>query len=152
MVPNEAGESVRRVWHDLPTRFPSLVLDAFVVMPNHVHGIMVLVSAGSAASPGTAPFDSALDKSSSPTLGEILRAFKSLSAIEVNRICGRSGPIWQRNYYDHIIRSGEDLDAIRRYVVENPLMWATDPENPEGKTPDGDDSRGRSKQRPCRRG
>jgi len=132
MLRNELGEIVWRVRHSLPARFASVSLDECVAMPNHLHGIIVLVKAGIAPPRGAA--------SSAPTpqalaLGRIVRAFKSLSAAEVNRKLGRSGvPVWQRNYYEHIIRRGEDLDDGRRYIAENATRWAEDPENPAAQT------------------
>ncbi len=128
MLLNEAGRIVRGVWQALPARFPSVSLDTWVVMPNHLHAIIVLQGAGFTPMKGAA--------SSAPTpgrvaLGSIARAFKSLSAIQVNRKLGRTGsPLWQRNYYEHVIRRGADLDDIRRYIAENPSRWAEDPENP----------------------
>ncbi len=69
-----------------------------------------------------------------PGLGRIIRAFKSLSAIEVNRALGRrSAPVWQRNYFEHVVRAGEDLDEIRRYISENPAQWDVDREHPARK-------------------
>lgn len=65
------------------------------------------------------------------TLGAIVGAFKSVSAIGANRLLGRTGsPFWQRNYYEHIVRSEAALDRIRVYITDNPGNWATDDENP----------------------
>ncbi len=65
--------------------------------------------------------------SSAPTLGAVIRAFKSMSAIAVNRAMDRQGvPVWQRNYYEHIIRNEPELNRIREYIVNNPLNWETD--------------------------
>ena len=62
---------------------------------------------------------------------DVARAFKSLSAIACNRSLGRTGrSLWQRNYYEHIIRDEESLDSIRRYIADNPVGWALDRENP----------------------
>ena len=109
-------EVVRSAWCGLPDRFPGVALDEFVIMPNHIHGIIVL--AGGAAS-------------GAPTLERIVRAFKSISAIGANRVLGRSNrPFWQRNYYEHIIRDDEELNAIRQYILDNPRNWPDDPENP----------------------
>ena len=67
-----------------------------------------------------------------PTLGGILRTFKSISAILLNRILSRTGgPLWQRNYYEHIIRNERSLNAIREYILNNPNRWSDDPNNPE---------------------
>jgi REP element-mobilizing transposase RayT len=64
-------------------------------------------------------------------LFDVIGAFKSISTIKVNKLLGRRGvPLWQRSYYEHIVRTGEDLRKIQRYILENPFMWSLDPENP----------------------
>jgi REP element-mobilizing transposase RayT len=113
-------EVVRSVWEGLPARFPHVMLDEFVIMPNHMHGIVIIEDASWER--GAA--------SSAPTLGEIVRAFKSRSAIQANRVLNRSGGFWQRNYYEHIIRNEDELNAIRQYIKDNPVKWAEDPDNP----------------------
>jgi REP element-mobilizing transposase RayT len=104
-------------------------------MPNHVHGIVVItdhVGAGLALPNKKTMSDKQGAASSAPTLGGVIRTFKSLSAIGVNRWLGRSGqPLWQRNYYEHIIRNEDELNRIRQYVHDNPLNWDTDEENPK---------------------
>ena len=127
---NDAGRLVRTVWDELPARCPGVCLDAFVVMPNHVHGILVFVGAGLAL-PLKGAASSAPTRSRPHTLGNVLRAFKSISAIGVNRALSRSGqPLWQRNYYEHVIRSEESLNRIQEYIVTNPFRWKLDRENP----------------------
>ena len=140
---NTAGSAVQVTWNELPRRFAHLRLDAFVVMPNHVHGIAAFVGAGLAL-PGD---DGAARKGAAsstptrgdagngaaggaPTLGDVVRAFKSLSAIHVNRLLMRSGPLWQRNYYEHVIRDEDELNRIREYITNNPMQWELDRENP----------------------
>jgi len=143
VVRHESGRLVESCWKDLRQRFPGLELDAFVVMPNHVHGIIVIdpVGAGLAlpdhlgkGEPGaasSAPTDDVAP--GGPTLGDIMRAFKSISAIAVNRHLGRRGQsFWQRNYYEHIIRDEAELNRIRDYIIHNPLQWMLDRENPLG--------------------
>jgi putative transposase len=117
MAPNKLGRAVRHTWDGLADRFPSILLDAFVVMPNHVHGIVFL---------GANP-----DTKDSPALGSVMRAFNSLSAIECNRLLGRSGtPFWQPRFHDRIVRDDKALETIRAYIENNPRNWMTDPENP----------------------
>jgi REP element-mobilizing transposase RayT len=136
-----AGEIVRAVWNSLPERFPRLVLDEFVIMPNHLHGVLGLVGAGlapPAVNPGKDPANMA--KAAPPgaattarnySLPDVMGAFKSISTIQVNKRLQRKGiPLWQRSYYEHIIRKGEDLRKIQQYILENPLNWALDTENP----------------------
>lgn len=125
MMLNGAGKIVQSAWDDLPRRFPNVTLDAFTIMPNHVHGIVVIqqnVGAGQALPLGAA--------SSAPTLGDIVRVFKSIPAISINRLLSRTGPVWQRNYYEHIIRDENDLFRIRQYIADNPARWDEDENNP----------------------
>ena len=107
--------AVEAAWHSLAERFPGIGLDEFVIMPNHVHGILGLPPrAGQQVS-----------------LGNVVRAFKSISAIAANRLLRRSGrPFWQRNYFERIIRSDRELLATREYIRNNPLNWILDSENP----------------------
>ena len=89
-------------------------------MPNHVHAIIILVDAAGAP----------LDRGAA-TLGHVVRAFKSISATEANKILGQSNrPFWQRNYYEHIIRDEEELTVLRQYIRDNPGNWLDDPDNP----------------------
>ncbi len=130
---NEYGEIVRATWLDLPNHLPHVELDAFVVMPNHVHGIIVIndnpvgagsVGAGSEPAPTTGP-------TRRHGLPEIIRQFKTFSARRINQTRGTPGaPVWQRNYYEHVIRTEESLHRIREYVLSNPMRWTTDRENP----------------------
>jgi REP element-mobilizing transposase RayT len=130
---NDAGQAAQADWVRLPERFQSIELDEFVIMPNHLHGI-ILVGAGLAPPDRGAPNRGACRGAAccAPTLGHILRAFKSISAIAVNRLLGRSGrSLWQRNYYEHIVRSENELAHIREYIANNPAQWALDRENPD---------------------
>ena len=112
---NHIGNIVASEWEDLPQRFPTILLDAFVVMPNHLHGILMI----------SPPSDCA-----APTLGAIIGAFKSLSVRAVSLKIGEEGcKIWQRRYYDQIIRSDSMLENLRCYIRENPAHWPIDPEN-----------------------
>jgi putative transposase len=121
-------EVVRLAWCGLPERFPIVALDEFVIMPNHVHGIIILVDAASRGAASSAPTGMG---GGAPTLGDVVRAFKSISAIEANKILGQSNrPFWQRNYYEHIIRDEEELSVLRRYIRDNPGNWPDDPDNP----------------------
>lgn len=128
MVLNNAGKVIQSVWKGLPERFPSIELDAFVVMPNHVHFIVMIrvtdendgVDQGGRAGQGHAP-----------TLDRVVGAFKSIGAAQVNRLLSRTGqPLWQRNYYERVIRNDAELQGLRNYIVHNPLKWEDDTENP----------------------
>ena len=140
MRPNLFGEIVQTCWDDLPRHYPHIELDAFVIMPNHVHGIIVITNVGAQfIAPNTQDADRA------PTLGEIARSFKARSTRLIRKtddgtteqgVINRAptttttGFGWQRNYYEHIIRDEKALHNIRRYIIENPLRWTDDEENP----------------------
>lgn len=137
-VLSSIGEIVRSEWIALAERFAGLVLDEFVIMPNHLHGVLAFVGDAGGASPSPTTTNTAMSPgraSPSPTLFEVIGAFKSISTIKVNKLMGRRGvPLWQRSYYEHIVRTGEDVRKIQRYILENPLMWSLDPENPNRKS------------------
>jgi putative transposase len=128
MVLSDLGKSVQRCWDAIPAHFSNAQLDTFMVMPNHIHGIIVIVGARHA---------SPLPKGISPrgpepqSIGAIVGSFKSAVTKFINNQRGTPGTsVWQRNYYEHIIRDESTLERIREYIVTNPLRWAIDRENP----------------------
>ncbi|NCJ08257.1 transposase [Synechococcales cyanobacterium C] len=124
MHPNAYGEIVQAVWDGLPDHYDHVVLDAFVVMPNHIHSIIILDAE-------TTTISSRDEMSKRHGLSEIVRAFKTFSARRINELRQCSGvPVWQRNYYEHIIRNEESLNRIRGYITENPIRWSKDREGP----------------------
>ncbi len=145
---NECGELIEACWNDIPSHFLRVQLDAFVIMPNHVHGILHTLEPHSAATvgarhavplPGNAPHRQA-ERFSRPVVGSIptiVRSVKSATTRRINERRGTPGvPIWQRNYYEHIIRDEASLNRIRQYIVDNPARWASDPENPQVVAPE----------------
>jgi REP element-mobilizing transposase RayT len=129
------GEIVLDCWNAIPDHFAHVALDAFVVMPNHVHGILLFRDhqrRGMACHAPTTTVKRRFSKPPAGALSAVLGSFKSASTRGINRLRGIPGaPIWQRNYHEHVIRNETDLDAIRQYVVDNPLRWHLDEENPE---------------------
>src|SRR5215217_5958729 len=133
---NDLGRVVWRVWEELPERFSTIMPDAFVVMPNHVHGVVIL----GARDPATAavneqdracPVPTGDAHVAAPTLGAVIGAFKSLTGIACNGLLGRSGqPFWQERFYDHVVRNDAALERVRAYIENNPARWETDAENP----------------------
>ena len=102
-------------------------------MPNHVHGIVVLVddSADTLPTAEAGPEPTLARNSHRHGLPEIVRAFKSFSARQINQSKGVQGqPFWQRNYYEHIIRNERAYLAIREYILSNPANWGADKLNP----------------------
>ena len=127
MEPSQLGKATFEAWADLPNHYPQVVLDEFCVMPNHMHGIIVLeneytVDVEAGRTDGVARHG----------LPEIVRAFKSFSARSINSIRKTQGvPVWQRGYYDHIVRNEEDYRRIAAYIQNNPQHWGEDEENQE---------------------
>jgi putative transposase len=126
---NEFGSIVRECWCDLPNHYPYVQLDEFVLMPNHIHGILIIcpdVGAGSEPAP-TPPITQKRHG-----LPEIIRSLKTFSARRINELRGTPDTaVWQRNYWEHIIRNGKSLDRIRAYISTNAERWHLDRENPE---------------------
>jgi REP element-mobilizing transposase RayT len=119
---NKYGRMVEASWDDLPNHYHHVEIDESIVMPNHIHGIIVLNNVGAGLKPA-------------PTkqhgLPEIVRAFKTFSARQINHILNTPGiPLWQRNYYERIIRDERELNAVREYIRQNALKWDEDEENP----------------------
>ena len=122
MISNPKGVIVEATWFDLTNHIDGIELGDFVVMPNHVHGVVVIHDIHS-AKPVSLP--------------EVIRQFKTYSARRINELRDTPGrAVWQRNYYEHIIRNEREWENIHCYIVSNPAEWASDEENPEYR---GDD-------------
>jgi putative transposase len=172
---SQTGKIVCDAWMGLGKRFPTIQTDAFVVMPNHIHAVIILGtvlnledqasikcgesrrsagainrattddpshlvsddSGGAIEEPVVARFIAPASTNGVgvtsrrlPKLGAIVRDFKATSTYRI-RAAGIKDFGWQPNYYEHIIRNGESLDRIRRYIEGNPANWAEDDENPD---------------------
>jgi len=117
---------VQTTWEVLSEQFPSLGLDEFVIMPNHVHFIVWIKNTGAG-------------EKTVPSLGDVIGAFKSLVAHRWRRwvqvhMPAKFARLWQRNYYEHVIRDEGELGRIRQYIRDKPGRWADDTENPDRKT------------------
>ena len=138
---------VRKVWDELPTNYRGVAIDAFVIMPNHLHGIIVLAGGGQARGPAPTAMTSAhvgadprvrpqsaaaqgQARGPAPTVPMVVQRFKSFTT----HLHG--GKLWQRNYFEHIVRDDRDLDRIRDYIDTNPIRWSVDHEYPNH---DGED-------------
>jgi len=125
---NELGRLVSSEWRRTPDVRPNVELDEFVVMPNHFHAMVALESSRR----GVLHTPSKKFHSPSQTLGAIIRGFKAATTKGINDVRHAPGAaVWQRNYYERVLRNENDLARIRQYVVNNPLQWALDRENPE---------------------
>ncbi|MBI2918823.1 MAG: transposase [Chloroflexi bacterium] len=135
---NDCGQIVRDEWLRSADIRRELVLDAFVVMPNHLHAV-VIINNDSPRGPdpvgatGRSPLPPGPAQRS---LGSLVAGFKSAATKRINALRRMPGaPVWQRNYHDHVIRSTAALDNIREYILANPARWGDDPENPAVTTP-----------------
>jgi len=149
---NQMGHIVRQCWLAIPDHVPPVLLDEFVVMPNHVHGIIVIMPThivGARHAVG-ATHASPLQNHDTPTrprgpqrqsVGSIVGSFKSAATKRINEQRGTPGaPVWQRDYFEHIIRNDESLNRIREYILNNPLQWALDRENPLARGAEPEDA------------
>lgn len=128
---NGLGSTARSVWHDLPKFYEHVELDEFVVMPNHVHGIVMIgADVGAIHESPSLPADRSGRRRM--LLSKIVGRFKMVSAKQVNGLRETPGvSVWQRNYYEHIVRDDESLTRIRQYIADNPAQWEFDQENPD---------------------
>jgi putative transposase len=138
---NAIGQIVQEEWLRTAEIRSSIVLSDFVVMPNHLHGIIVIMPdtrathrvafeaerAPHRVAPTPRPKGPAAD-----SIGAILTQFKSMATKRANALNGTPGAdLWQRNYYEHIIRDEDQLGRIREYIVNNPRQWAMDRDHPD---------------------
>lgn len=149
MYLNEYGMIVQKWWNEIPIHFPNVELGAFVIMPNHVHGIIYIIEErrGEVLSPRNDPNANNLNDTNQggetlmqggetpplrkPTLGQIVAYFKYQSTKEMNKIETPNAitRFWQRNYYEHIIRNEKELQQKTDYILDNPSRWDEDEEN-----------------------
>jgi putative transposase len=111
MEQNSTGDVAAFCWYEIPNHFENVVLDAFVVMPNHIHGVLLLTDTAAAGHARPLP--------------AMIGGFKSA----VSRRVGFA--VWQRSYWERVIGNENELNFIRHYIDENPLCWASDDENPQ---------------------
>ena len=137
MMLNDIGQIVQTVWDGLPDHYSHVRLDMCSIMPNHIHGIIILqddniVGADLNVGAGFKPAPTVKrGKNKRHGLPEIIRGFKTFSSRRINEYRDTKGRIvWQRNYYEHIVRNEKELDRIREYVINNPIQWESDKENP----------------------
>jgi REP element-mobilizing transposase RayT len=128
MVLNSFGLIVQEEWSKTQIIRPELELDEFIIMPNHLHGIIVIkdVPRNMVGTHGSASL-----RRQPRSLGSIIAGFKSAATKRINeeRKMPRT-PVWQSRFYEHIIRNGKDLNNIREYFINNPMQWHVDEENP----------------------
>jgi len=133
MQMNRCGKVVEEEWYRSAKMRREIELDAFCVMPNHVHGIVVIAKSPVGAQ-GLAPrqHGHAPLQRKVRSLSTLIAGFKAAATTRINELRGTPRtPVWQRNYYEHVIRNEDDLSEIREYIESNALKWDLDRENPE---------------------
>jgi len=153
MILNDAGKMIETTWNELPQNYPGVAIDEFIIMPNHFHGIILLtgknvdIASERGNHGGIAPTNSAETVRAMPlcspnniehslSLPDVVHRFKSLTTARyrqgVVEYSWRTFPgrLWQRNYYEHILRDEDELNQIREYIRTNPQNWDIDIENP----------------------
>ena len=141
MALNAAAKFVQKCWMEIPVNYPNVTLDKFVIMPNHMHGILMIIKNNESVgaiheSPlHESPLRNSFMQRRKMTLPKIMGRFKMNSAKYINKMRNSPGiRVWQRNYWEHIIRDEHDLNRIQEYIVNNPLQWELDNENPNEKS------------------
>ncbi|MHB8600080.1 MAG: transposase [Ktedonobacteraceae bacterium] len=106
---NELGNIAQTNWLAMPQRFPTIEVDEYIIMPNHMHGIITITETSSSMK--------------APALGQIIRAFKSATTTQIHATCMPEFE-WQNNYYERIIRKDGEINRVRQYIINNPLRWS----------------------------
>jgi len=122
MILNQYGKIVNQCWDDLPSHYLNCSLDTFVIVPNHIHGIIVILNNNTVGN-GLKPV---------PThgLSEMIRGFKTFSSRKINEEIKNDNKFqWQKSFYDHVIRNEKSLHNLRHYITFNSLKWELDIEN-----------------------
>ena len=141
---NEFGQIVLAKWNNIPVHFINAELDLYIIMPNHIHGIIVLNNIDVGAkhfhqkntsndnpSQNASPLRAMPHGTKPGSLSAIIQNFVSVSTRKMNQFRKTAGAkLWQRNFYEHIIRNEKELNALREYIVNNPLNWDSDENNP----------------------
>lgn len=147
MYASSAGEMVAKAWDELPGNDAGVDIDSFVLMPHHMHGVIVLNPTSAGAAPCGRPSSLTETNQGQPrgvaptnekrlTLSDVIHRFKSWTTklysdgVKQHGWLPFPGQLWQRNYYEHVIRNDDDWEKIREYISTNPYTWVTDIENP----------------------
>ena len=149
---NDAGRMVERWWFELNRKFATVETDEFVLMPNHFHGIVAIAGVTVGADLGVGPVAGInnpgahtgaprrnMGAHTGAPLHTVVQWFKTMTTneymcrVKTSDWPAFAGRLWQRNYYEHVIRNDKELSRIREYIVNNPGQWELDRENPDGK-------------------
>ena len=128
MIMNDAGKMADKCWMEIPNHFPNVVLHEYVIMPNHVHGIIELVGDTNVGVENFQPLQrkqNKFQKMIPHSIGSIVKGYK-IGVTKWMRQNTNIHNVWQRNYYEHIIRNEQSYQTISEYIINNPAKWADD--------------------------
>ena len=128
---HQAWTLINECWNAIPEHFPQANLHAFVVMPNHVHGIIEIRRQAGAQHAAPLPDSSPNVALKRGSLGAIVRSCKAAVTKKAREELQLKGEIWQRNYFERVLRDAREIADAYRYIAENAMMWELDRENPE---------------------
>ncbi|MCF7812631.1 transposase [Candidatus Gracilibacteria bacterium] len=131
VVLNVYGEKIKNIWENIPQHFENVVLDEFIVMPNHVHGIVIIESEKKDKIYTVGNNDRCSLQRNMELLPKVISQCKSSFTREIRKKYGDFSFAWQKSFYDHIIRNERSLLKIREYIHYNALKWEKDKENPK---------------------
>lgn len=138
MALNTLGCIAETDWLVIPNHFPFVELDVYVIMPNHIHGIIVIAQPNpiendeNVGARHASPLQTRPNGTKPKSLAAIIGSYKSAVTRHINQTMKTpTHPRWQRNYYDHIIRDEDELNRIREYILYNPFRWAEDENHPD---------------------
>ncbi|TVM04308.1 MAG: transposase [Candidatus Brocadia sp. WS118] len=133
MRSNEYGMIVENEWVKTAEIRSNIIIDKYIVMPNHVHGIIIIQDNGRDTVHRVPTFEQ-FGRPTSNSISTIIRSFKAVTKKRINEIRKSYGKaVWQSRFYEHIIRNEKNLNQIREYIINNPLQWELDRENPNNK-------------------
>lgn len=130
MKTNTLGLIAQECWQQIPDHFPNTFIEPFMLMPNHIHGIITIYE-DDRSTIYRAPTTITTERFGKPVIGSIptiIRTYKATVSRRARRELGMD-KIWQRNYYEHIIRNQDEMEHISAYILNNPQTWSDDPEN-----------------------
>jgi len=127
-IPNTYGKIAQSLWEEIPVHFERIEVDEFTVMPNHIHGIVIVER-----NVGNAYMRSLQDRTKM-VLPKIVQQYKATVTRDIDRFRRGLCFKWQKSFYDHVVRNETELFRIREYIQNNPLKWNLDRENPSSKT------------------
>lgn len=128
---NDYGRIVAEEWERTESVRDRVVIDTFVVMPNHTHGVIIITDPPDA---DCEPPDRTFGGAIAGSLSTIMRQFKSMVTKRINRLRDTPGAdVWQRNFYERVVRDRDELNRIRRYIRQNPAQWHRDRNRPSGR-------------------